>query len=70
MTLKLIYKEVINMFEKLREDSVNLWVGVCETNYPSFWGFLLGYCGTATVIYTVVCFILIIFGKKVKAEES
>ena len=58
------------MFKKIKEDSEKLWVEVCETHYPSFWGFVIGYCGTSTAIYTIICVTLIILGIKYRNTEE
>lgn len=54
--------------DSLESDRTNLWIAVCETENPGFWGFVIGYSAIATTLYTIMCAIIIIANKIVQKE--
>ena len=59
-----------NFKDEVVSDAADLWISVCETKHPTLWGFIVGYAGWSSVIYTLACVLIIILSKKCKVEED
>ena len=62
------------MLKKLKDelisDSTDIWIAICSTKHPGFWGFLVGYSSVATAIYTVLCVVIIGLSFKIRKENG